>query len=435
MSLSPVVRQILAGLSADELAHRPDADLLARFIANREEAAFAVLVERHGPAVLGVCRRMLGHLQDTEDAAQAVFLVLARNARRVRKPEAIAAWLHGVAVRVSRKALSRRRKTEPLPKLMPASKPLQDATWADARRVIDEALAAMPDSLRVPLVLCYLEGLTRDEAASRLGVPLDTFRGRLERGREKLRAALARARLPACGRPCSRCCSNRRRAPLPEWVNKTASLACGSSSVPSSIASLTAGILPVKLSQYWVVGGVFATLALIGVVSAAGSAPPPEAPSPRAAAPIAADEPVPLLPKDRTGVWRSVVISKNGNKIEPPLDPLHRWRTNWSGRLHWRSPGDRCTEWDLATSFVITAAGKLVLTPVGDVLSDGIRVNQLAEDGRISASSSRSFPLDKECRSFQLVRDDARGLKSSTRSFETSRQSRFRRQTRSYPTI
>src|SRR4029079_19041573 len=80
MSMSPTMRQVLAGLSGDNFARLSDAELLARFAANRDEADFAVLVERHGPAVLGVCRRMLRHQQDTEDAAQAVFLVLARNA-------------------------------------------------------------------------------------------------------------------------------------------------------------------------------------------------------------------------------------------------------------------------------------------------------------------------------------------------------------------
>ena len=274
MSISPVVRQILAGLSAEELVHRPDADLLARFIADRDEGAFAVLVERHGPAVLGVCRRMLRQLQDTEDAAQAVFLILARNARRVRKPEALAAWLHGVAVRVSRKVTARRRKTEPLPKVEPAAESLEEVSWADARRVIDDALAALSESLRVPIVLCYLEGLTRDEAANRLGVPLDTFRGRLERGREKLRAALARRGFPLAAGLLAVLLESPAAA-APEWASQTASLASGSCPVPPSIASLTGGALPLRLSHYWAAGGVFAALAISGGLWAAGTAAPP----------------------------------------------------------------------------------------------------------------------------------------------------------------
>ena len=158
MSLSPIVRQMLA-VFRPMTSRLSDGELLTRFSSLRDESAFAALVERHGPMVLGVCRRTLGHAHDSEDAAQAVFLVLARSVSRVRKPEALSAWLHGVAVRVSRKALARRRKAEALPAAIPANEPL-DPTWADARRVIDAALASLSESLRLACA-CYLEGLRR----------------------------------------------------------------------------------------------------------------------------------------------------------------------------------------------------------------------------------------------------------------------------------
>lgn len=171
MVLGRAVRRITARVAGD-VGAVPDAELVRRFAEEHDEAAFAELVERYGPLVLGVCRRALGHVQDAEDAAQAVFLVLARNAGRVRKQASVGCWLHGVAVRVCRKALARRLK-RPAPQPTPdavAAPPEADAvTWADARRAIDDALAALPESLRLPVVLCYLQGLTRDEAAERLG--------------------------------------------------------------------------------------------------------------------------------------------------------------------------------------------------------------------------------------------------------------------------
>jgi RNA polymerase sigma factor (sigma-70 family) len=188
MSLGPALHR-LAGVRPE--AADSDAALVTRFLATRDEAAFTELFERHGRAVAGVCRRMLGHTQDAEDAAQAVFLALARHAGAVRKQASLAAWLHGVAVRVCRKALARRARTRsPAPTPEPLPDPAEALSWVDARRAIDAALADLPESLRLPLVLCYLQGLTRDEAAERLGWSQPTFRGRLERGRERLRAAL-----------------------------------------------------------------------------------------------------------------------------------------------------------------------------------------------------------------------------------------------------
>jgi RNA polymerase sigma factor (sigma-70 family) len=173
----------------------PDAQLLERFAASRDEAAFEALVRRHGPMVLGVCRRVLRHEQDAEDAFQATFLVLARRAHAVRKGQALAAWLHGVARRLSLKARARaaRRSTlTPNTITEPAPDAPDELTWGEVRAALDEELARLCEKYRTPLVLCYLEGLARDEAAARVGCPLGTLKGRLERGRELLRRRLTR---------------------------------------------------------------------------------------------------------------------------------------------------------------------------------------------------------------------------------------------------
>ena len=171
-------------------AQPPDWQLLARFTAQRDESAFADLVRRHGPMVLNVCRSVLRHEQDAEDAFQATFLVLARKADSIRRPEAVAGWLYEVAYRVAVKAQAdaarrRAREREAAP-LAPAD-PTLDMTLRDLRRVLHEELRRLPDKYRLPLVLRYLEGRSHEECAGLLGWGKDTFRGRLDRGRETLR--------------------------------------------------------------------------------------------------------------------------------------------------------------------------------------------------------------------------------------------------------
>jgi RNA polymerase sigma factor (sigma-70 family) len=190
------VLQHVRKLAAAPAANPPaDRDLLDRFVARRDEAAFAALVERHGAMVLGICRRVLRHAHDAEDAWQAAFVVLARKAATIRSKDALGAWLHGVAYHVAtnlRRDLARRGAHEvPLGEAGPAGA-AGDVSWREVRAVLDEELARLPERLRAPLVLCYLEGRTRDEAARQLGWGLDTTRGRLERGRGLLRARLLR---------------------------------------------------------------------------------------------------------------------------------------------------------------------------------------------------------------------------------------------------
>jgi RNA polymerase sigma factor (sigma-70 family) len=172
-----------------------DCELLRQFVEARDEAAFTVLVERHGPMILGVCRRALRHAQDAEDACQATFLVLARRAASVRKAASVSSWLHGVACRVAanlKREHSRRcrREREVRPSAPPD--PPGEVSWREVQAALDEELQGLPERLRAPLILCYLEGRTRDEAARRLNLTAACLHGRLERGRKRLCDRLTR---------------------------------------------------------------------------------------------------------------------------------------------------------------------------------------------------------------------------------------------------
>jgi RNA polymerase sigma factor (sigma-70 family) len=166
-----------------------DRELLDAVVIRRDEAAFTALVRRHGPMVLGVCRRLLGNHHDAEDAFQATFLVLLRKAAAIRKREALGSWLYGVACRTARKArvLSARR----------AAKEKRAASRAPAENSerdfgLDEELNALPEKYRVPVVLCELEGRSRKEVARQLGVPEGTLSSRLAAARKLLAQRLRR---------------------------------------------------------------------------------------------------------------------------------------------------------------------------------------------------------------------------------------------------
>jgi RNA polymerase sigma factor (sigma-70 family) len=171
-----------------------DRALLDRFVADRDETAFSELVSRHGPLVMGVCRRVLGNAQDAEDAFQATFIVLSKKAASIRKFESISSWLHGVAVRVSLKAKSmagnRRAHERRVAEMTPSLAPEVRETLPRLRPVLDEALNQLPDKYRAPLVLCYLEGKTNEGAAKTIGCPSGTMSRRLDKARELLRDRL-----------------------------------------------------------------------------------------------------------------------------------------------------------------------------------------------------------------------------------------------------
>jgi RNA polymerase sigma-70 factor (ECF subfamily) len=183
-----------------------DAQLLHRFHTTRDQAAFAELVRRHGPMVLGVCRRILQNHADAEDAFQATFLVLAQKAGTIRETETMAHWLYCVAANASRRLrmqrsirrrMERRARTFAstgagrITSVAPEHEDDDDRAARDVVPVLDEEVSRLPERLRAPVVLCYLHGKTYSEAAVELSVGEDTVRGRLARGREMLRSRLA----------------------------------------------------------------------------------------------------------------------------------------------------------------------------------------------------------------------------------------------------
>jgi RNA polymerase sigma factor (sigma-70 family) len=172
-----------------------DAHLLECFVTRREEAAFAALVRRHGPMVLGVCRRVLDHSHDADDAFQATFLVLVRKAASVTPRESVGNWLYGVAYRTALKARTlaakRRHREQHIP-ARTAPSPADDLICRELRAVLDRELSRLPDKYRAPLVLCDLEGKTRKEVARQLCLNEGTLSSRLATARKLLARPLAR---------------------------------------------------------------------------------------------------------------------------------------------------------------------------------------------------------------------------------------------------
>src|SRR5262245_60986668 len=144
-----------------------DGELLRRFVATREEPAFEELLGRHGAMVLRVCGRLLPAAEDAEDVFQATFLLLARKADTIRRHTSVGAWLHGVAFRLAQQARAadaRRRTHEGRAPAPAAGDPLDELSVREARAILDEELECLPEKYRAPLVLCYLEGKSRDQA-------------------------------------------------------------------------------------------------------------------------------------------------------------------------------------------------------------------------------------------------------------------------------
>ena len=174
-----------------------DTQLLERFLRLRDEAAFGLLMRRHGPLVFGVCRRVLHHTEDAEDALQATFLMLARKAGAISRRESVSGWLYTVAYRIalraklkSAKRTHQQRPLEDVPDNESGNDPADRTVCRELRQLLDSELSQIPEKYRVAFLLCHVEGKTRTEAAEYLGCPCGTLQSRVGRARERLRAQL-----------------------------------------------------------------------------------------------------------------------------------------------------------------------------------------------------------------------------------------------------
>jgi RNA polymerase sigma factor (sigma-70 family) len=289
--------------------------LLERYLERRDEAAFEALVHRHGPMVLSVCRRMLRDTSDVDDAFQATFLVLVRRAGQLGPRDAIGPWLHGVAVRVAfraRSQLARRRRHEPIALEFPAAAPAGGCRDPDLGEVLDQELSRLPSKYRSPLVLCYLEGRTHDEAARELNWPVGTVKGRLARARDLLRSRLARRGLAPTASVLTMLSASDATAalerPLIErTVSSSLKFAAGQSLahvVSTSITSLVQGVLAVMFLHKLKWAGLSVLVAGLALTSA-GVMARQDAASKDAPAAASKAEPTPATPAYGKAEWKS----------------------------------------------------------------------------------------------------------------------------------
>jgi RNA polymerase sigma factor (sigma-70 family) len=193
--MTPLLRQLRQLVEAHAPGGLTDAELLERWVARRDEAAFELLVWRHGPLVLSTCRRLLHRAPDVEDAFQATFLVFVRKASSIRRGASLGGWLYQVAYRVAlraRQRAARRERPEERVADVPAPEQADDLLWRDLRPVLDEEVSRLPERYRTAFVLCHLQGKTNTEAAQEIGCPVGTVLSRLAWARRRLRHRLAR---------------------------------------------------------------------------------------------------------------------------------------------------------------------------------------------------------------------------------------------------
>lgn len=250
--LGKVVGYVRRFANSAGMAAQSDGQLLERFLHQEDVAAFEVLVERHAGLVMGVCERVLRHRQDAEDAVQATFMVLVRQGSTMIGQGNLAGWLYGVALHTSlyaRRQAARRRSVESqcnVPRAVGDAS--LDAIWRDLRLVLDDELGRLPSKYRDPLILCYLEGQTNEQAARILGWTKGTVSGRLARARDLLRARLTRRGLALSGVVLAAALSQQGAAAasttlIQATVKAGAGFVAGTVTVSAPVALITDGVL------------------------------------------------------------------------------------------------------------------------------------------------------------------------------------------------
>jgi RNA polymerase sigma factor (sigma-70 family) len=346
MDISPLLRTACAL----EAAHQGDADLVRQFVADKDEAAFAVLVRRHGAMVLSVCRRLLCDTHEAEDAMQATFIVLARKAPVLKSCTVLGDWLHGVARRIALKARTARMRRQARERVGARSATIAPEPRNDFGPLLDEQIGRLPEKYRWPLVLCDLQGKTRHDAAKQLGWPDGTVAGRLVRARAMLAQRLLRTvKVGAVALPSAVGAASEQGGFAADLVHSTvrAAVAVASNKSTEGVVSSFAVILaqrelqsmmwnkikPVVLALLAVIVSTVAACVVLGPLAAAPGkdqdsppAKPPEAASqvPEKKVPTERDKALlDAAQKQFDGRWREFVAGKTSADFIVP----------WSGKL------------------------------------------------------------------------------------------------------
>jgi RNA polymerase sigma factor (sigma-70 family) len=316
MPTTPLRSALRAALAGAEpgFVFRTDADLLAAFSAERDEAAFAELVRRHGRLVRGTARRLAGTADAAEDVFQAVFLLMARKAAAGSWGPTVGPWLYQAALRLAARARTRAARRPFMQRIKtdvpaPATDSAAGLAWGEVHRALDRALAALPARLRDPLVLCYLEGLTRDEAATALGCSSAAIKGRVARGRERLRQLLAERGLALSAALAGTLVAEpAMRASEAAATARTAADFLATGVAPTAVRAL----LPLTVGWKLTAGLVGMVLACAAGVVALGRALPAGDPPPAAAM---TDEAPPAQRPAEARTMRVIVLDPQGKPL------------------------------------------------------------------------------------------------------------------------
>ena len=394
-----------AARPADILRHleqsgAADADLLARFAASKDATAFAELVRRHAPLVLGVCRRVTGHAQDAEDAFQATFVVLSQKAGSLRNAALLGNWLYGVAYKVAwraKRAAARRRAREVTMSALPEPAAPPSPLASDVQPILDEELAALPAHYRDAIILCDLRGVSREEAVAALGIPSGTLSSRLANGRKKLAARLTRrgVALTAGALPLAISTAQAATTVSNELVTKTcvlvADFAAGGA-VPLPLAHLLEGGFLVRKTL------VFGVLMLATVAGAVYAARPDEAPAPAPPKPPVVAEKPDAVPKPKPD-------EKPGDKpafttaprLQRSFDvPLHSFLT-----LRWNADGTHLAIAGNESPDVKAYSGGLRLIPLDRI--KGLRQTALRKGTQLVAVMPDGNGVVTDLREYDLI--------------------------------
>ena len=264
MRSESVVREFQRLLEPGTVAGLTERQVLERFAERGDPVAFEAIVTRHGPMVYTVCRQMLRDPNDVDDAAQATFLILIKKAGRIRQPERLGPWLYGVTFRVAHR-LRTRPTTSDLPENLAGPRLAGPVEDNEQLAMLHDEIQRLPEKYRVPIVLCCIEGLSHDEAASRLGWPIGTVHGRLSRARERLRDRLTRRGVILSGGVPELLARADARQIILSEPTRLAVLSLVRGTVPASLEILTKGVLSTMIIEKLKQMGIAVVITLIGL--------------------------------------------------------------------------------------------------------------------------------------------------------------------------